>query len=96
MPFLTREEGDKARARGEQVVALLSAPPDGLIHYASTKSHFMCYPVSMHLQKGSPNWSRVTCLECLRMGKRTERIDKQGNLKPVVKDMTKERNQDEL
>ena len=94
MPFLTREQGDAARAAGLQVVALPSAPPDGLVHYASTKHHFMCYPVSMHLQTGSPNWSRVTCPECLRMGKRTERLDKQGNVKPVERDMTKERNQE--
>lgn len=95
MPFLTREEGDKARAAGLQVVALPSSPPDGLVHYASTKRHFMCDPASPHNKTGSPDWSRVTCPECLRMGKRTERIDKQGFVKEVIKDLTKPRNQDE-
>lgn len=94
MPFVSRKEGDRLRAEGKQVWSLPSAPPDGLTHYASTKRHFMCHPVSMELQKGSADWARVTCVECLRMGKRTERLDKQGNLKPVVKNMAHARNQD--
>lgn len=95
MPFLTREEGDKARAAGLQVVALPASPPDGLVHYASTKRHFMCDPSSAHNKVGSPDWTRVSCPECLRMGKRTERLHKDGTVKPPVKDMTKERNQGE-
>jgi len=95
MPFLTREEGDKARAAGLQVVALPSSPPDGLVHYASTKRHFMCDPPSSHNKTGSPHWHLVTCPECLGMGRRTVRIDKAGNKIEVVKDLTKPRNQEE-
>lgn len=94
MPFLTREQGDKLRAEGVQVVALPSSPPDGLVHYASTKRHFMCDPPSPDNKKGSPDWARVTCPACQQNGRRTERIDKQNRYKPVVRDMTKERNQD--
>ena len=95
MPFLTREEGDRARAEGLQVVALPSSPPDGLVHYASTKRHFMCDPSSPDNKKGSPHWEKVTCPECLRMGKRTERLNKDGTVREVVKDMEKARNQEE-
>lgn len=95
MPFLTREEGDKARAAGLQVVALPSSPPDGLVHYASTKRHFMCDPPSAENKKGSPDWNRVTCPTCLQMGRRTERLDKQNQIKPVIKDMAKPRNQED-
>lgn len=95
MPFVTREEGDRLRAQGVQVVRLPVAPPDGLVHYASTKHHLMCHPVSMDVQTGSPMWSKVTCPQCLRMGKRTERLNKDGTVKPVVRDTGKPRNQDE-
>jgi len=95
MPFLTREEGDKARAAGLQVVALPSSPPDGLVHYASTKRHFMCDPPSSENKVGSPHWHLVTCPACLGQGKRTERIDKQGFVKEAIKDLTKPRNQEE-
>ena len=95
MPFLNAEEAAAARARGEQVVALPSSPPDGLVHYASTKRHFMCDPPSMHNKNGSPDWSRVTCPECLKMGKRTLRIDKTGAKIDVIRDMEKARNQHE-
>lgn len=96
MPFLNAEQAAAARARGEQVVTLPSSPPDGLVHYASTRTHFMCNPPSMTVNKvGSPHWPKVTCPECLRMGKRTERLNKDGTVKEVVKDMTKPRNQEE-
>lgn len=95
MPFVTREEGDRLRAQGLQVVRLPSAPPDGLVHYASTKRHLMCHPVSMERQTGSVHWARVTCPTCLQMGRRAQRLDKQNNVKPVVKDMDKPRNKEE-
>ena len=95
MPFLTREEGDRLRAEGVQVVALPSSPPDGLVHYASTRRHFMCDPPSSHNKTGSPDWARVTCPNCLQMGKRTQRIDKTGTKIDVIRDMEKARNQDE-
>lgn len=93
MPFLTRAEAEAARARGEQVVRLPSSPPDGLVHYASTRHHFMCHPPSMHNKTGSPDWSRVTCPECLKMGKRTGR-QADGRVIEVVKNMAHARNQD--
>jgi len=95
MPFLTREEGDRARAMGLQVVALPSSPPDGLVHYASTKRHFMCDPPSAENKRGSPHWHLVTCTACLGQGKRTERLHKDGTVREVVKDIEKARNQEE-
>jgi len=96
MPFLNRAQAAHARSIGLQVVSLPSSPPDGLVHYASTRIHFMCNPPSMQTNKvGSAHWSRVTCPECLRMGKRTERLNKDGTVKEVVKDMDKPRNQAE-
>lgn len=91
MPFLTPEQAAAARARGEQVISYPDPGPDGLVHYASTKHHFMCHPAGMKSQTGSPDWSRVTCPECLRMGKRTGR--QEGGRKVEFIDPTKERNQ---
>ena len=95
MPFLNRAQAAHARSIGLQVVSLPASPPDGLVHYASTKRHFMCDPASLHNKVGSAHWSRVTCPECLRMGKRTERLNKDGTVKEIVKDMDKPRNQEE-
>lgn len=91
MPFLTKEEAAAARARGEQVVSIPNPGYDGLTHYASTRTHFMCHPLGMANQKGSPFWEKVTCPECLKMGKRTGR--QEGGVRKTVIDMTKERNQ---
>lgn len=91
MPFLTKKQVEEARARGEVVVSFSNAGPDGLTHYASTARHFMCHPAGMWNQKGSPHWDRVTCPECLKMGKRTGR--QEGGIKKEFVDMTKERNQ---
>ena len=90
MPFLTPYQAKMARARGERVVTYPNPGPDGLTHYASTKTHLMCYPAGMQNQKGSPHWNRVTCPECLKMGKRTGR--QEGGVKKEFVDMTKERN----
>lgn len=91
MPFLNKQQAAEARARGEQVVSIPNPGPDGLTHYASTKTHFICHPAGMWDQKGSPFWERVTCPECLKKGKRTGR--QEGGVKLTVIDMEKERNQ---
>lgn len=94
MPFVSREEGDRLRALGVHVVDLPKSPPDGLVHYASTARHFMCDPPSKENKVGSPHWNRVTCPNCLQMGKRTGR-QKDGHKIDVIKDMTKIRNHEE-
>lgn len=91
MPFVSRAIGDRMREFGLQVVALPTSPPDGLVHYAQTKHHFMCNPTSKENKRGSPHWSKVTCPECLKMGKRTGRQEN-GVARSFI-DMEKERNQ---
>jgi hypothetical protein len=94
MPFLTREQGDAARARGERVVELPQSPPDGLVHYASGERHFLCDPSSAWNKAGSPHWEKVTCPACLKQGKRTGRQEG-GKTIQVAIDRTKARNQQE-